>query len=58
MITTKNPTCLGWKYPGVQGITTRDGVITNWPAILPELTQELIQTIEYEYDIATSHIQP
>jgi len=49
-ITTNNPIALGWKYPNIGGITTRDGVITEWPDSLPELTQELVDSIEAEYE--------
>ena len=49
-ITTNNPTALGWKYPNVGGISTRDGVITEWNDSLPELTQELVDSIEAEYE--------
>ena len=44
------PESLGWKYPGVGGITTEDGVITEWPDSLPELTQELVDSIEVEWE--------
>jgi hypothetical protein len=49
-ITTNNPFALGWKYPNVQGISTSDGVITKWNDSLPELTQELVDSIEAEYE--------
>ena len=49
-ITTNNPQALGWKYPGVGGITTEDGVVTEWPDSLPELKQELVDSIEAEYE--------
>jgi hypothetical protein len=49
-ITTNNPIALGWKYPDVGGISTRDGVITEWNDSLPELTQELVDSIEAEYE--------
>jgi len=48
-ITTTNPRALYWKH-SVSGITTRDGVITDWPDSLPELTQELVDSIEAEYE--------
>ena len=46
-VTTNNPESLGWKYK-VGGITTEDGVITEWNDSLPELTQELVDSIESE----------
>ena len=49
-ITTNNPEALGWKYPNVGGISTRGGVITEWPDSLPELTQDLVDSIEAEYE--------
>jgi len=49
-ITTKNSGALGWKYDYVGGISTVDGVITEWPSSLPELTQELVDSIEAEYE--------
>jgi len=49
-ITTNNPIALGWKYPNIGGISTVDGVITEWNASLPELTQELVDSIEAEYE--------
>ena len=49
-ITTNNPIALGWKYPNVGGISTREGVITEWPDSLPELTQDLVDSIEAEYE--------
>jgi|TARA_R110000744_G_scaffold376652_1_gene491032 hypothetical protein len=49
-VTTKNAQALGWKYPDVGGISTREGVITEWPDSLPELTQELVDSIEAEYE--------
>ena len=49
-VTTNNPESLGWKYPNVGGISTRGGVITEWPDSLPELTQELVDSIEAEYE--------
>lgn len=48
-VTTTNPDALWWKYK-VGGITTRDGVITEWPDSLPELTQDLVDSIEAEYE--------
>tara|TARA_R100001244_G_scaffold106377_1_gene78913 strand:+ start:97 stop:384 length:288 start_codon:yes stop_codon:yes gene_type:complete len=49
-VTTNNPEALGWKYPDVGGISTREGVITEWPNSLPELTQDLVDSIEAEYE--------
>ena len=49
-ITTNNPEALGWKYPNVGGISTRERVITEWNDSLPELTQELVDSIEAEYE--------
>ena len=49
-VTTNNPIALSWKYPNVGGISTVDGVITEWPDSLPELTQDLVDSIEAEYE--------
>ena len=49
-VTTNNPIALGWKYPDVGGISTESGVITEWNNSLPELTQELVDSIEAEYE--------
>ena len=49
-VTTNNPEALGWKYNYVDGITTKDGVIVEWPDSLPTLTQDLINSIEAEYE--------
>ena len=49
-ITTNNPTAVGGKYPNVGGISTRDGVITEWNDSLPELTQDLVDSIEAEWE--------
>lgn len=49
-VTTNNPEALGWKYDYVGGISTRDGVVTGWPDSLPELTQDLVDSIEAEYE--------
>jgi len=49
------PESLGWKYPGVGGITTEDGVVTGWPDSLPELTQELVDSIEAEWTASEGH---
>ena len=49
-VTTNNPEALGWKYDYVGGISTRDGVVTGWPNSLPELTQDLVDSIEAEYE--------
>jgi len=53
-ITTTNPRALYWKH-SVSGITTRDGVITDWPDSLPELTQNYIDTIEAEWTASEGH---
>ena len=53
-ITTTNPDALYWKH-SVSGITTRDGVITDWPDSLPELTQNYIDTIEAEWTASEGH---
>jgi hypothetical protein len=49
-VTTNNPIALSWKYPNISGISTRDGVVTEWNDSLPELTQELVDSIEAEYE--------
>ena len=49
-VTTNNPIALSWKYPNISGISTRGGVITEWPDSLPELTQDLVDSIEAEYE--------
>ena len=54
-VTTKNAQALGWKYPDVGGISTREGVITEWPSSLPELTQNYIDTIEAEFEASEGH---
>ena len=54
-VTTNNPIALGWKYPDVGGISTVDGVITEWNASLPELTQELVDSIEAEWAASEGH---
>jgi phage baseplate assembly protein gpV len=54
-VTTNNPEALGWKYPNVGGISTRDGVITEWNDSLPELTQELVDSIEAEWTASEGH---
>ena len=48
-VTTTNPDALYWKH-SVSGITTKDGGIVEWPDSLPELTQELVDSIEAEYE--------
>ena len=48
-VTVQNPECLTHKHPGVEGICTRAGVITGWPDSLPELTQDLIDSYDKEY---------
>jgi len=55
IIKTNNPIALGWKYPDVGGISTRDGVITKWNDSLPELTQELVDSIEAEWTASEGH---
>lgn len=57
MTTTNNAVALGWKYPGVGGISTKEGVITNWPGSLPPLTQELVDAIEAEYLLQTEWLK-
>ena len=54
-ITTNNPIALGWKYPDVGGISTEGGVITEWPNSLPELTQDLVDSIEAEWTASEGH---
>ncbi len=54
-ITTKNPEALGWKYPNVGGISTRDGVITEWPDSLPTLTQQIVDAAEAEWTASEGH---
>tara|TARA_R100000789_G_scaffold40874_1_gene42547 strand:- start:105 stop:392 length:288 start_codon:yes stop_codon:yes gene_type:complete len=49
-VTTKNPEALGWKYDYIGGISTRDGVVVGWPDSLPELTQDLVDSIEAEWE--------
>jgi len=53
-VTTTNPDALWWKYK-VGGITTKDGVIVEWPDSLPELTQELVDSIEAEWTASEGH---
>tara|TARA_R100000306_G_scaffold32133_1_gene33982 strand:- start:219 stop:518 length:300 start_codon:yes stop_codon:yes gene_type:complete len=54
-ITTNNPQALGWKYPNVGGISTNSGVVTGWPDSLPELTQDLVDSIEAEWTASEGH---
>ena len=54
-ITTNNPEALGWKYPNVGGISTRGGVITEWPSSLPTLTQQIVDTAEAEWTASEGH---
>ena len=54
-VTTKNPEALGWKYDYIGGISTKDGVITEWPDSLPELTQQLVNSIEDEFEASEGH---
>ena len=53
-VTTTNPDALWWKYK-VGGITTKDGVIVEWPDSLPTLTQTLINEIEAEWTASEGH---
>ena len=48
-VISNNPDALYWKYK-VGGISTREGVITEWPDSLPTLTQDLVDSIEAEYE--------
>ncbi len=54
-ITTNNPIALGWKYPNVGGISTVDGVITEWPDSLPTLTQQIVDAAEAEWEASEGH---
>ena len=54
-VTTNNPIALSWKYPDIQGITTVGGVVTGWNDSLPELTQELVDSIEAEWTASEGH---
>jgi hypothetical protein len=54
-VTTNNPEALRWKYPNVGGISTREGVITEWNDSLPELTQELVDAAEAEWTASEGH---
>ena len=54
-VTTKNAQSLGWKYPNVGGISTVGGVVTGWNDSLPELTQELVDSIEAEWTASEGH---
>ena len=54
-IKTNNPEALGWKYDYVGGISTVDGVVTEWPDSLPELTQDLVDAAEAEWETKESH---
>ena len=54
-VTTNNPFALSWKYPNVGGISTVDGVITEWNDSLPELTQDLVDAAEAEWETKESH---
>lgn len=41
---------LGWKYNYVEGIETRDGIITKWPSSLgEEPNKSQLEIIEQEY---------
>jgi len=55
MIKTNNASALWWKYPDVGGISTVDGVITEWNDSLPELTQDLVDAAEAEWETKESH---
>lgn len=46
----KNPLALSWKHPSVQGIRTRNGEVIQWPSELPELTQELLDSYDAEFE--------
>ena len=54
-IKTNNPEALGWKYDYVGGISTKDGVVVGWPDSLPELTQDLVDAAEAEWETKESH---
>ena len=54
-VKTNNPEALGWKYDYIGGISTNSGVITEWNASLPELTQELVDSIEAEWEASEGH---
>ena len=54
-IKTNNPEALGWKYDYVGGISTRDGVVVGWPDSLPELTQDLVDAAEAEWEASEGH---
>ena len=54
-VTTKNAQALGWKYPDVGGISTREGVITGWPSSLPTLTQQIVDAAEAEWTASEGH---
>ena len=53
-IKTNNHQALHWKH-SVGGISTVDGVITEWPDSLPELTQGLVDSIEAEWETKESY---
>ncbi|WP_085905914.1 hypothetical protein [Kiloniella majae] len=42
-------TVLEWKYPGVEGIETREGILTAWPESIPQPTDEQISDFMAEY---------
>ena len=54
-IKTNNPEALGWKYDYVGGISTVDGVVVGWPDSLPELTQDLVDAAEAEWEASEGH---
>ena len=54
-IKSNNPEALGWKYDYVSGISTNDGVVVGWPDSLPELTQDLVDAAEAEWEASEGH---
>jgi len=49
MTNCSNPLALGWKHPGVEGIETRQGVITKWPlGPMPDQATVDGWVVEYE----------
>jgi hypothetical protein len=50
VIITKHPVAIGWKHDYVSGISTREGVLTAWPASLGAWpTQEQVEQWEAEW---------
>ena len=50
MTAVKHPEALGWKHPGVGGIRTRKGEITEWPEVLGDMpTQAQVQQWEAQW---------